>query len=70
MIRIDSKVTEMPKPIPWVKSLTIHAAVKIGKQLLRKKKPKMVCDMKHHYRWNHTFDMWMHTGMVHFKEVP
>lgn len=35
-----------------------------------KKKPKIVCDMKHHYRWNYFFKMWMHTGVIHFVEVP
>ncbi len=30
MIRIDPSVTELPEPIPWVRALTIQAAVMIG----------------------------------------
>ncbi len=26
----------------------------------------MMIEPKHHYRWNHYFQMWMHTGIVHF----
>lgn len=31
-IRIDPNVTEMPKPIPWVKALIIGAAVSVGRE--------------------------------------
>ena len=35
MIRIDPNVTEMPEPIPWIKALTITAAVAFGRAFLR-----------------------------------
>ena len=35
MIRIDPNATEMPEPIPWIKALTITAAVVIGRAFLR-----------------------------------
>ena len=35
MIRIDPNVTEMPEPIPWIKAVTITAAVALGRALLR-----------------------------------
>ena len=32
---------------------------------LRKKKE---IDLKHHYCWNYFFKMWMHTGLIYYKD--
>ena len=34
MIQIDPTVTELPEPIPWVRALTIHVAVQLGRILI------------------------------------
>ena len=33
-LKIDKTKTEMPKPIPWVEAICIHAAAKLGRMLI------------------------------------